>query len=234
MNKDKMRDLVAEWDAGKAKTVSDLFHSEVVSLGLVTAYANKFADLNDKLERELERPENERERRDANAQPGRRTTQGERPNMKKIYYSVHNIHPRAVLASKIDNGSWTVENEAKTVSIPLNEDGFRYAYRDEPRDGDEWLTNHEGFGGTESIARIIADGAEPRWLTTKEEVEQWAEKHPKAWFLDLNILVALKREDLPWGHMSKTPHGLQSEENEQWALPLVVLVPAEEVADRQG
>ena len=77
MNKDEMRDLVAEWDAGKTKTVSDLFHSEVVSLGLVTAYANKFADLNDKLERKLERHENERQKREANAQPGRRTTQGE-------------------------------------------------------------------------------------------------------------------------------------------------------------
>ncbi|MCQ4611969.1 hypothetical protein [Corynebacterium sp. CCUG 51687] len=67
MNKDEMRDLVAEWDAGKTKTVSDQFHSEVVSLGLVTAYANKFADLNDKLEKELERHENEREEREANA-----------------------------------------------------------------------------------------------------------------------------------------------------------------------
>ena len=120
------------------------------------------------------------------------------------------------------------------MSVALNDDGFRYAYRDEPRDGDVWLTDHEGFGGAEDIARAIADVAEPRWLTTKEEVKQWAEKHPEAWFLDLNILVALKREDLPWGHMSDTPHGLQSEENEQWALPLVVLTPAEKAAGRQG
>lgn len=154
--------------------------------------------------------------------------------MKKIYYSAHNVHPRAVLAIKNDNGSWTVENEAKTVSVALDEDRFRYAYRDEPRDGDVWLTDHEDFGGAEGIARVIADDAEPRWLTTKEEVKQWADEHPGAWFLDLNILGALKREDLPWGHMSKTPQGLQSEENEQWALPLVVLAPAEEAAGRQG
>lgn len=154
--------------------------------------------------------------------------------MKKIYYSAHNVHPRAVLASQNENGSWTVENEAKTVSVALNEDGFRYAYRDEPRDGENWLTDHEGFGGAEGIARAIAGGAEPRWLTTKEEVKQWAGEHPGAWFLDLNILGVLKREDLPWGHMSKTPHGLQSEENEQWALPLMVLAPAEEAAGRQG
>ena len=154
--------------------------------------------------------------------------------MKKIYYSAHNVHPRAVLASRNDNGTWTVENEAETVSVALNEEGFRYAYRDEPRDGENWLTDHEGFGGAEGIARAIAGGVEPRWLTTKEEVKQWADEHPGAWFLDLNILVAMKREDLPWGHMSKTPHGLQSEENEQWALPLVVLAPAEEAAGRQG
>lgn len=154
--------------------------------------------------------------------------------MKKIYYRAHNVHPRAVLASQNENGSWTVENEAKTVSVALNEDGFRYAYRDEPRDGENWLTDHEGFGGAEGIARAIAGGAEPRWLTTKEEVKQWADEHPGAWFLDLNILGALKLGDLPWGHMSKTPHGLQSEENEQWALPLVVLAPAEEAAGRHG
>lgn len=67
MNNDEMQALAAEWDAGKAKTLGDLFHSEVVSLGLVTAYVNKFADLNDKLEKELERHENEREKREANA-----------------------------------------------------------------------------------------------------------------------------------------------------------------------
>lgn len=116
----------------------------------------------------------------------------------------------------------------------MNDDGFRYAYRDEPRDGDVWLTSHEGFGGAKGIAEAIENGAAPRWLTTKEEVKQWEEEHPGAWFLDLNILVAMKREDLPWSHMSKTPHGLQSEENEQWALPLVVLAPAEEAAGRQG
>ena len=154
--------------------------------------------------------------------------------MKKIYYSAHSVHPRAVLASKTDSDSWTVENEAKMVSVPLNEDGFRYAYRDEPRHGESWLTSHKGLGGAEGIAEAIAGGAEPRWLTTKEEVMQWAQEHPGSWFLDLNILVALKREDLPWGHISKTPGGLQSDENEQWALPLVVLAPAEEAAGRQG
>ena len=154
--------------------------------------------------------------------------------MKKIYYSAHNVHPRAMLESQNENGSWTVENEAKTVSVALNEDGFRYAYRDEPRDGENWLTDHEGVGGAEGIARASAGGAEPRWLTTKEEVKQGADEHPDAWFLDLNILGALKLGDLPWGHMSKTPHGLQSEENEQWTLPLVVLAPAEEAAGRQG
>lgn len=59
MNNDEMQALAAKWDAGKAKTVSDLFHSEVVSLGLVTAYVNKFADLNERLEEELARHENE-------------------------------------------------------------------------------------------------------------------------------------------------------------------------------
>lgn len=154
--------------------------------------------------------------------------------MKKIYYRNHNALPQAVLASQNENGSWTVEKQAVAGSIPLNDDGFRYAYRDEPRDGESWTTGHKGFGGAEEIARAIADGAEPRWLTTKEEVKQWADEHPEAWFFDLNILVAMKREDLPWGHMSKTPHGLQSEENEQWALPLVVLAPAEETAVQQG
>lgn len=67
MNNDEMQALAAEWDAGKTKTLGDLFHSEVVSLGLVTAYVNKFADLNEKLEEELERHENEREKREANA-----------------------------------------------------------------------------------------------------------------------------------------------------------------------
>lgn len=150
--------------------------------------------------------------------------------MKKIYYSAHKVHPRAVLASQNNNGSWTVENEAQTVSVALSDDGFRSAYRDEPRDGESWTTGHRDFAGVEAIAR----GAEPRWLTTKEEVEHWADEHPGAWFLDLNILDVFKGEGLPWGHMSKTPHGLQSEENEQWALPLVVLVPAEKGAGRQG
>ncbi|WP_126856526.1 hypothetical protein [Corynebacterium pseudodiphtheriticum] len=59
MKTEEMRALAAEWSAGKKKTVGDLFHSEVVSLGLVTAYVNKFADLNDKLEAELTRHENE-------------------------------------------------------------------------------------------------------------------------------------------------------------------------------
>lgn len=58
MNKEDMRALSAEWSAGKQKTVGDLFHSEVVSLGLVTAYVNKFAELNDRLEKELARHEN--------------------------------------------------------------------------------------------------------------------------------------------------------------------------------
>ncbi len=58
MNNDKMQALAAEWDAGKTKTPDDLFHSEVVSLGLVTAYVNKFAELNEKLEAELTRHEN--------------------------------------------------------------------------------------------------------------------------------------------------------------------------------
>ncbi|KXB54164.1 hypothetical protein [Corynebacterium sp. DNF00584] len=67
MKTEEMQALAAEWDAGKTKTLGDLFHSEVVSLGLVTAYVNKFAELNDKLEKELERHENEREKREANA-----------------------------------------------------------------------------------------------------------------------------------------------------------------------
>ena len=58
MSNDEMQALAAGWDAGKTKTVSDLFHSEVVSLGLVTAYVNKFAELNEKLEAELTRHEN--------------------------------------------------------------------------------------------------------------------------------------------------------------------------------
>lgn len=67
MNKEEMRALAAEWSAGKQKTVGDLFHSEVVSLGLVTAYVNKFGELNEKLEKELERHENEREQPEATA-----------------------------------------------------------------------------------------------------------------------------------------------------------------------
>lgn len=59
MKKEDMQALAAEWSAGKQKTVGDLFHSEVVSLGLVTVYVNKFAELNDKLEKELTRHENE-------------------------------------------------------------------------------------------------------------------------------------------------------------------------------
>ncbi|MDK4309953.1 hypothetical protein [Corynebacterium accolens] len=94
--------------------------------------------------------------------------------MKKIYYRTHNALPQTVLASQDDNGTWTVENEAETVSIPLNEDGFRSAYRD------EWLTDQEGFVGAEGIDRAIAGGAEPRWLTTKEKVKQWAKEHPGA------------------------------------------------------
>lgn len=59
MKKEEMRALANEWSAGKKKTVGDLFHSEIVSLGLVTVYVNKFAGLNDKLEAELTRHENE-------------------------------------------------------------------------------------------------------------------------------------------------------------------------------
>lgn len=59
MGKDEMRALAAGWSAGKPKTVGDLFHSEVVSLGLVTAYVNKFNEFNEKLEEELARHENE-------------------------------------------------------------------------------------------------------------------------------------------------------------------------------
>lgn len=59
MKKEEMQALAAEWSAGKTKTVGDLFHSEVVSLGLVTAYVNKFNELNEKLEEELARHENE-------------------------------------------------------------------------------------------------------------------------------------------------------------------------------
>ncbi|MBG6121346.1 hypothetical protein [Corynebacterium aquatimens] len=70
MSNNEMQALAAEWDAGKKKTLGDLFHSEVVSLGFVTAYVNKFAELNEKLEAELTRHENA-------AQPGQRTTQGE-------------------------------------------------------------------------------------------------------------------------------------------------------------
>lgn len=155
--------------------------------------------------------------------------------MKKIYYRNHNALPKAVLASQDENGSWTVENKARTLSLALNEDGFRYEYRNEPRDGDSWTTDYEGFGGAEGIARAIADGAEPRWLTTKEEVKQWAEKHPGAWFLDLEILGVFKREDLPWGTVRDYEEGLSLDwdRDKDWALPLVVLVPAEEAAGRQ-
>lgn len=156
--------------------------------------------------------------------------------MKKIYYRTHNVHPQAVLASQNENGSWTVENEAETVSVALNDDGFRYAYRDEPRDGESWTTGHRDFGGAEGIAEAIARGAEPRWLTTKEEVEQWADEHPGAWFLDLKILGVWKREDLPWGTVRDYEEGLSLDwdRDDDWALPLVVLVPAEEAAGRQG
>ena len=75
--------------------------------------------------------------------------------MKKIYYSAHNVHPRAVLASQNENGSWTVENEAEKVSVALNEDGFRYAYRDEPRDGENWLTDQEGFGAPRALHGLL-------------------------------------------------------------------------------
>ena len=59
MGKEEMHALAAEWNEGKRKTVGDLFHSEVVSLGLVTAYVNKLTNLGDKLEAELTRHENE-------------------------------------------------------------------------------------------------------------------------------------------------------------------------------
>lgn len=122
------------------------------------------------------------------------------------------------------------------MSVALNDDGFRYAYRDEPRDGDEWLTSHKGFGGAKGIAEAIENGAEPRWLTTKEEVQQWEDEHPGTWFLDLNILAALKREDLPWGTVRdiEEEFTLNWDRDKDWALPLVVLVPAEEAAGRQG
>lgn len=156
--------------------------------------------------------------------------------MKKIYYRNHNALPKAVLASQNENGSWTVEKQAVAGAVPLGEDGFRYAYRDEPRDGESWTTGHRDFGGAEGIAEAIADGAEPRWLTTKEEVQQWAEKRPEAWFLDLKILGVWKREDLPWGTVRDYEEGLSLDwdRDDDWALPLVVLVPAEEAAGRQG
>lgn len=155
--------------------------------------------------------------------------------MKKIYYRNHNALPKAVLASQDENGSWTVENKARTLSVALNEDGFRYEYRDEPRNGESWTTGHRDFGGAEGIAEAIARGAEPRWLTTKEEVQQWAKEHPGAWFLDLEILGVFKREDLPWGTVRDYEEclSLDWDRDKDWALPLVVLVPAEEAAGRQ-
>ena len=62
--------------------------------------------------------------------------------MKKIYSRNHNALPKAVLASQNENGSWTVEKQAVAGSVALNEDGFRYAYRGEPRDGESWTTGH--------------------------------------------------------------------------------------------
>ena len=149
--------------------------------------------------------------------------------MQNIYYRVHNAHPKAVIAAQRDDGSWTIENEAKVLSVALNEEGFRYEYRAELRDGDKWITSHDGFGGAEGICQAIADGAEPRWLTAKEEIEQHASEHPAAWFLDLNILAALKREDLPWGTVRDVKEGFSLEWNkdDDWALPLVVLISAD-------
>ena len=54
MVKNKIKALVDQWENGKKDAFDALFHSEVVSLGLVAALSETFAEAGDALERELE------------------------------------------------------------------------------------------------------------------------------------------------------------------------------------
>lgn len=54
MVKNKIKALVDQWENGKKDAFDALFHSEVVSLGLVAALAETFTEAGDALERELE------------------------------------------------------------------------------------------------------------------------------------------------------------------------------------
>ena len=54
MVKNKIKALVDQWENGKEDAFDSLFHSEVVSLGLVAALAETFTATGDALERELE------------------------------------------------------------------------------------------------------------------------------------------------------------------------------------
>lgn len=54
MGKKKLKALAAKWENGEKDAFDALFHSEVVSLGLVAALAETFTEAGDALERELE------------------------------------------------------------------------------------------------------------------------------------------------------------------------------------
>lgn len=54
MVKNKIKALVDQWENGKKDAFDALFHSEVVSLGLVAALAETFTEAGEALERELE------------------------------------------------------------------------------------------------------------------------------------------------------------------------------------
>lgn len=54
MVKNKIKALVDQWEKGKKDAFDALFHSEVVSLGLVAALAETFTEAGDALERELD------------------------------------------------------------------------------------------------------------------------------------------------------------------------------------
>lgn len=54
MGKKKLKALVDQWENGEKDAFDALFHSEVVSLGLVAALAETFNEAGDDLERELE------------------------------------------------------------------------------------------------------------------------------------------------------------------------------------
>lgn len=146
--------------------------------------------------------------------------------MKKIYYRSNTASPKAVLAWRNDHGQWVIESEGQQRSTPWRDDVFWSQFSEQPRRGDAWSYSGTGFLGAEGISEAIENGAEPKWLTTREEVEQFFDKNPDSWLYHLSVLTAWRKGDLPWGTVRDVEEVSRDwNRHRDWALPLVALVP---------